>query len=90
MKYKFYPQIGKKPKLKGIGTLCIDNGLAMFFEGNADWNDMILSRLDKAEVIFISSLGVKVKGFEHIGNEKDGRKKYKYMEWWCPFVEEKI
>lgn len=86
IKYRFIPQIGKKPKIKGVGILCIDKGEACFFENEAGWNDRLLGVLKKAEVDFINSDGVKVKGFESTGMGKDGREKFRYMEWWCSFI----
>ena len=85
-KFKFIPQIGKKPKIKGIGILCFDKGKATFFENEANENDALLGVLEKSEVDFISSHGIMVKGFESMGVGKDGREQFRYMEWWCPFI----
>ena len=88
IQYKFYPQIGKEPKLKGIGILLYDiNGDALFFENKAEWNDKLLGTLKKAELIFITSHGIMLKGFEPTGTiDKQGKEKFRYMEWWCPVV----
>lgn len=86
IKYRFIPQIGKKPKVRGIGVLCFDKEEAIFFENEAGWGDRALGSLKKAEVVLITSNGIRIKGFEFIGLDKQGKEKYRYIEWWCSFI----
>lgn len=89
IRWNLIPQIGaQKKKILGTGILTFDKETAIFFEGDADWGSKILGTLEKAEIIFVASNGIRVKGFEHIGYEKNGTKKYRYMEWFCPFIKE--
>lgn len=87
IRWNLIPQTGaRKKKILGSGILIFDKETAVFWDGDAGWDSHILGTLEKAEIIFITSGGVMIKGFEHIGNEKNGTKKYRYTEWYCPFV----
>ena len=69
------------PKIKtiGIGTLAIDSGDSLFFYGSKTY------LMHKADVIFIGPFGIKIRGFEPVGFEKNGQEKFKYQEWWCSY-----
>lgn len=86
IQYKFIPLIGSKPKMKGIGLLTIDHGEAMFSEGYGDRNDKILGILKKPEITHLTSHGIFLKGFEPREYDKQGKEKFRYMEWYCSFI----
>lgn len=86
IKYRFIPQTGSKPKIKGIGILTIHNKEAMFFENKAGQYDKLLGRLKEPEVVSINSFGIFLKGYELVGFDKTGKEKYKYKEWYCSFI----
>ena len=73
------------PKLKtiGIGTLAIDSGDSLFFCGSQTY------LMRKADVTLIGVDGIKLRGFEPVGFEKNGREKFNYQEWWCRYEEQK-
>ncbi len=89
IQYRFIPQRGintNSQDIKGIGVLTIYQKEAMFFEGDAGHNSKILGILNNPEVTAITHLGIHLKGYEPCGYEKNGTKKYRYKEWYCPFI----
>ena len=81
MKFRLYLQT-KKPRNMGFGVLAGDAHNMQFL-----FDDKIIAELNEPELIFMNSHGIRFCGFEHSGYEKDGQKKFRYMEWWCVFEE---
>ena len=48
----------------------------------------LLAELKRAEVISVTSYEY-LSGFESTGVDRRGKEKFRYMEWWCPFVLDK-
>lgn len=42
----------------------------------------IITELDKADIVFINSEGMMLKGYEPNGHESTGRQKFLYQEWY--------
>ncbi len=77
-----------KRKIIGQGILSTDKDNLLFFEGNGDGNSRCLGELERFRVLIITSKGMLINGFEYIGIDKMGNKKYKYQEWYCTFLGE--
>jgi len=68
-----------KTKTIGVGALAIDSGDGFFFYSLQTY------LLRKVEVISITPDGIRLRGFESVGFEKNGQEKFKYQEWWCSY-----
>jgi hypothetical protein len=88
MKFECNKIIGKKTEPMGAGVLSSDSREAVFFTGNDESTSDILGRLERPEMTSITSDGFRLRGFEETGFEKDGTKKFRYMEWWCRYLPE--
>ena len=85
--YALYTQ-NPKPEKKGVGFLSIDrNGDANFFSGTGAQGCSMIARMVRAKIDFAAADGIMVSGFEPCGVERDGKKKFRYQEWWLAYEE---
>lgn len=71
-----------KPKIVGEGSLSIGkDGVAEFFEGNADRNASVLATLVRVKLDHAAAAGLFLSGMEPDGFDRAGRPKFKYQEW---------
>lgn len=74
-----------KPKKIGAGRLDIDRkGEAAFW---ADGGTRCVAELSQPRILFAGTVGIMLFGMEPNGEDKTGRKKYTYQEWWLAYVE---
>ena len=86
IQFNFIPQKGVRgePNSLGIGRLVIHDNEAFFFEGKDETaKSRTLGMLKHPEIIFISSDGIMLKGYEQCGFNTFGQNKFKYQEWYC-------
>lgn len=91
----YYP-ISKKPEKKiatGSLSLVADNRFAQqkvayFIEKNQQNNDRVVAELKHPEIVFITSDGIRLKGYESNGVDPTGREKMIYQEWYVSFKEQ--
>jgi hypothetical protein len=91
MKFNFIPQFGRgkgEPKIVCIGSFSISgkDGDAYFY----DDDELCVGELFSPEIVFINQHGIMLRGYEYDGQDRSGRNKYKYQEWYCSYHEEKI
>ena len=87
IQFNFIPQQVKgKPRVLGQGLLTVNKKHATFFEGEATFQSSILGTLKHAEIVFMNSKGIMLKGYEPAGTDKQGIQKFNYQEWWCSYV----
>ncbi len=69
-----------QPKEKWISTtkgeLSVHNGEAMFFDG-----ERLVASLERTQMMRFGCGIVALSGFEECGFEKNGKKKFRYQEW---------
>jgi len=76
--HKQKPKVSKNPL---IGYLNVDEKSAMFFtETHA-----LLTTLERPKMIYASTHGMMLSGFENVGNDKEGNQKFRYQEWYLIF-----
>jgi len=88
---KFFALTTQHPKSKqlGKGTLSINkHGEAMFFENNGTSEDKVLASMERVQIAWAGADGIFLSGFERGGNQRDGRAKFLYQEWFLRYRSE--
>ncbi len=81
MTYNLYIQLPKPKKTPLVGTLSVIQDMqAMLFDG-----ELVIASLERISLVWVNGHGIKLSGFEHIGAEKSGIKKYRYQEWFLAY-----
>ena len=74
---KLSPKKGKPQ----CGIMTAHEGDAIWWDDVSSPNARALQRLEKAEILTVTSRLVHLRGFEDIGVTPDGMRKLKYQEW---------
>jgi hypothetical protein len=74
-------KLSPKSKKREEGIMTMDQGEALWWDDVTSPKARLLQRLEKAEMITVTSRLVHLRGFEQIGSTPDGMKKLKYQEW---------
>ena len=83
--YKQKPKVSKNP-ISGylsVGDLPPNGKIALLSEREA-----ILDELVRPEIVFINPHGIKLRGFERAGVDRQHNEKFIYQEWWCVYIDE--
>ena len=71
-----------KAKVFGEGSLSIGkDGVAEFYEGNADVNARVLASMVRVRIEWAAAAGILISGMETDGVDKAGQQKFKFQEW---------
>lgn len=85
MIFSLYIQKPKPPKKPLMGNLSLNEREAFIF----DLQDRCIADIAKPEIIYAGPNGFMLRGFEQIGIESNGNKKYRYQEWYLHYLEQK-
>jgi hypothetical protein len=82
MIYEIYAQ-EPKPKKICIGRFSLSrDGLALAMDKEGK---VAVAKIERARVDFIGADGIMVSGFEEVGQDKTGKPKFRYQEWWLRY-----
>lgn len=85
MTFKLYKQKPNPPRKPLIGYLSVDQNFeAMFFNEN----HTLLETMERVQIDYASTQGMRLTGFEQRGYQKNGSPKFIYQEWYLVFNEE--
>ena len=69
-----------------MGVLSIGaDGQAFFFEGSGESGARMLASMERVKIDFAGVNGIQLSGFQHIGNDKRGRRQFRFQEWWLSY-----
>jgi len=81
-----YIQKPKPSKTPLTGAATCDHDEMIFWDDPTNQRGHVLAVIRHPELVFINSHGVMVKGYEPDGEDKTGRSKFKYQEWFIAFT----
>jgi hypothetical protein len=84
MNYEIYAQ-EPEPKKICLGRFSLSmDGLAHALD---EQGKLVLAELSRARVEFAGADGIMVSGFEEVGQDKTGKPKFRYQEWWLRYAD---
>jgi hypothetical protein len=83
MTYEIHEQ-EPKAKTLGIGRVALDrDGSAMMMTADGK---TAMRTLERARVDWMQADGIMISGFEHNGQDKQGKPKYRLQTWFCRYL----
>lgn len=83
MTYEIHEQ-EPKPKSLGVGRVAMDrdgSAMTMTADGKA-----ATRTLERARVDWMQADGIMISGYEHVGQDKQGKAKYRLQTWFCRYL----
>ena len=83
---KLYKQLPKPAKKPIEGQITAHHKNMDFWTPNAGGDGKIAASLSHPEIVYATSHGIYLKGYEPSGVDKTGREVVKYQEWWIAYA----